>query len=753
MQNDTLRGYFLAVDGTAQPAQFYKCVIDNLCAGANLTFSMWGISMTKVPRYYDADLKMLIELPDGTLLVEKQVTLKNMQGYWEQFLLNFTLPAGQDKVIFKIINNSGQTKGNDFALDDIEVRLCMPPVTIMAKDTVCIGSSTTFEGVFTNDGTFNEPFEYRWLYSPTGNLTSQEDWVIIGSSQNLTLSNLTSSQTGFYRLAVAGAGGIDNENCRAMSDLFPLTVKECDVTTTTAHLSALTEMVCQGSMVHIFADIQAATDMQPPLVCQWQTSSDAVTWSVASDWQICTADKIEDVQLDIFITELTYFRLVIKEQAAVYPSDYHVFSDTLMIVVMPSYIKTNSISGCNFVQFGDSIYHESTVVTDSLVTVSGCDSVIVTEITVMPYKITWKEPLIGCDSVEFDGKLYFETINLFDTLQTVLGCDSVVIQPIVVHSSVFKEYWISACGSFVWKGNVYNESVDVIDSLKTRFGCDSVVMCHITIRHPEFREITIEGCDTVMYKDKIYHQNTLVIDTLKTSFGCDSILTVHIVVHQSSYTEVTLRGETSLTYNDIVYTANTDLNEYLKSVNGCDSTVLVHIRIGNIDLPSDSVDLIVNKYNWIVLCNNVKARKLVQNPRRIYYQWYKDGVLLRNAIDDYYTEDREMEGCFFLKIQIVTDDAKMYHFNSKTLCIKKQEMSLTPNPVAAGAPFVVDYSFAEGEKENVKLEIYNSVGIKVLSSISSTYPLSVYGGLPSGIYYVKLLVGEDKAIINKLIVR
>lgn len=183
-----------------------------------------------------------------------------------------------------------------------------------------------------------------------------------------------------------------------------------------------------------------------------------------------------------------------------------------------------------------------------------------------------------------------------------------------------KEYWISACGSFVWKGNVYNESVDVIDSLKTRFGCDSVVMCHITIRHPEFREITIEGCDTVMYKDKIYHQNTLVIDTLKTSFGCDSILTVHIVVHQSSYTEVTLRGETSLTYNDIVYTANTDLNEYLKSVNGCDCTVLVHIRIGNIDLPSDSVDLIVNKYNWIVLCNNVKAKKLVQNPRRIYYQ-------------------------------------------------------------------------------------------------------------------------------------
>ena len=124
-----------------------------------------------------------------------------------------------------------------------------------------------------------------------------------------------------------------------------MTVKECDVTTTTAHLSALTEMVCQGSMAHIFADIQAATDMQPPLVCQWQTSSDAVTWSVASDWQICTADKIEDVQLDIFITELTYFRLVIKEQTAVYPS-LSCFSDTLMIVVC-DYIKTNSISGCN----------------------------------------------------------------------------------------------------------------------------------------------------------------------------------------------------------------------------------------------------------------------------------------------------------------------------------------------------------------------------------------------------------------------
>ena len=69
-------------------------------------------------------------------------------------------------------------------------------------------------------GLVKSPLEYQWLYSTTGDLTSPNSWVAIAGGNSLTLNipNVTANHQGYYRLAVAGYGSINLENCRAMSD-------------------------------------------------------------------------------------------------------------------------------------------------------------------------------------------------------------------------------------------------------------------------------------------------------------------------------------------------------------------------------------------------------------------------------------------------------------------------------------------------------------------------------------------------------
>ena len=71
------------------------------------------------------------------------------------------------------------------------------------------------------------------------------------------------------------------------------------------------------------------------------------------------------MRLDIFITELGLFSFGNKEQTAVYPSDYHVFRIHWLICSNAGLHKGNSISGYNFVQFGDRFITKARLPTDS----------------------------------------------------------------------------------------------------------------------------------------------------------------------------------------------------------------------------------------------------------------------------------------------------------------------------------------------------------------------------------------------------
>ena len=243
--NDKTRGYFMEVDGKGDNAAFYSLIIDDLCSGSDLSFVayvanvMTWVQYENTPGRY-AYPRLLFRLTDPTNNAELGVydtgeipfdsTFLNdyscwqQSSEWHQVGMNFTVPDGLSSVKLTIYNNSRGTTGNDFAIDDIEVRLCMEPISISSVNPACRKKSHTFYGAYENWGTLESP-EFMWTYS-ADSLTWTE--LQRGTNKNYTIPTVHRSHEGWYKVTVANAGNLDMINCRAESEPFKLETMYCN---------------------------------------------------------------------------------------------------------------------------------------------------------------------------------------------------------------------------------------------------------------------------------------------------------------------------------------------------------------------------------------------------------------------------------------------------------------------------------------------------------------------------------------------
>lgn len=242
---DITRGYFLEIDGAGDSKAFYSTTIDGLCEGSKLTFSAyvanvmtWGMYMGRPGMYAYPRLKFVLTDPstDTELATYDTGDIPFDSAYindpmcWQQSAewrlvgMNFTVPAGQNRIKLTIYNNATGATGNDFAIDDIEIHLCAPPVTIEGDAEVCTNAAATLRADFTNDGTFAEPLGYKWWFS-----ADSLNWTELSETTNvLSMPAAQKADSGWYKVAVAGADNIESVNCRAASAPFLLNVKTCE---------------------------------------------------------------------------------------------------------------------------------------------------------------------------------------------------------------------------------------------------------------------------------------------------------------------------------------------------------------------------------------------------------------------------------------------------------------------------------------------------------------------------------------------
>ena len=130
-----------------------------------------------------------------------------------------------------------------------------------------------------------------------------------------------------------------------------------------------------------------------------------------------------------------------------------------------------------------SVWHtESGVYIDTIVNSQGCDSIITTNLVVLPEDLQIiSYDLCSGDSVEVMSNWYTETITLYDSSTNINGCDSVIQYSVSVHNQAYTKDSFTFCpwDPFVANGRTFYEIGTYRDTLQTSWGCDSITVVSI----------------------------------------------------------------------------------------------------------------------------------------------------------------------------------------------------------------------------------------------------------------------------------
>ncbi|NDV95662.1 DUF11 domain-containing protein [Dysgonomonas sp. 521] len=246
--DDLTRGYMLQVNANKDAGQFYSLQIDNLLDKQTLYFSTWIMSVLNY--HGENPTNMIFVLEDGNNnVVAKYYTgnIPDASPTWKQYGFGFTIPEGQKSLVLRIINNGIGSSGNDFVLDDIEVRLCVPEAEILKpidSDTViCANHSVNLVGAYSDrDNIFGNDLVYRWEWSDTGDVSDPSGWSVVSGtgisgisgvsntgtiSSTLTIDEMLPEHEKYYRFIVATSENIEDYNKRSMSRVVHLAIDTC----------------------------------------------------------------------------------------------------------------------------------------------------------------------------------------------------------------------------------------------------------------------------------------------------------------------------------------------------------------------------------------------------------------------------------------------------------------------------------------------------------------------------------------------
>ena len=186
------------------------------------------------------------------------------------------------------------------------------------------------------------------------------------------------------------------------------------------------------------------------------------------------------------------------------------------------------------------MYNKSGNFNDTLKSfLTGCDSIITTQLTVLP-RIATNNPQVICpnSSYTFNNHAYSKAGAYNDTLiSKVSGCDSIVITQITVLAPQGSSNFQTICANttYTFNNHVYGKTGTFRDTLTSKTtGCDSIVTTHLTVLAPitvnNPQTICVTGSYTI--NNHVYNQQGTYTDTLiSKSSGCDSIITTQLTVN------------------------------------------------------------------------------------------------------------------------------------------------------------------------------------------------------------------------------
>ena len=259
--------------------------------------------------------------------------------------------------------------------------------------------------------------------------------------------------------------------------------------------------------------------------------------------------------------------------------------------VNKSYEITEQINICfgDVAQYKDSIITVTSVFSDTLRTVDGCDSIRKIVYNVLPKYLFVEEHVITEDSVlTWHGHQY----NIAGTYQApytsvVNGCDSIYELHLKVSHGFYHEADTVLCESelpLVWHHRNLWESGTYYDSLKNVAGADSVYRMDLKVNKAYVftEQINICSGDVAQYKDSVITVTSTFSDTLRTVDGCDSIrvLVYNVLPTFHRVEDHVITADSVLSWHGHEYNIpGTYFDPHTSVLGGCDSIYELHLHV------------------------------------------------------------------------------------------------------------------------------------------------------------------------------
>ncbi len=279
-------GYFMLINASYSPSQFYTQTITGLCPGTSYQFAAWILNMDNEQGLILPNITFTISSTDGTVLQTYSTGDIQASGSvnWVQYATYFNTPASVTSVVLQMTNNASGGDGNDIALDDITFRAAGPTTleTITGYTTDSIIFCQNNLSVLTFNATVENCYPtvaYQWQESTDGGTT----WADIPGATGLNyLRSPTGTGVYDYRLLVAQAGNIGISTCEVASS--PISINVVPIPSPAVTITVNPDSSCVGKTV-TFTAIPDSGGASP--VYQWMVNgvgsgTGGVTYSTSS---------------------------------------------------------------------------------------------------------------------------------------------------------------------------------------------------------------------------------------------------------------------------------------------------------------------------------------------------------------------------------------------------------------------------------------------------------------------------------------
>ena len=151
------------------------------------------------------------------------------------------------------------------------------------------------------------------------------------------------------------------------------------------------------------------------------------------------------------------------------------------------------------------------------------------------------DSVVSCSSYIWNNNSYNQSGQYTDTLQSISGCDSVVSLDLIILGNTYSYDTVSSCGPYFWNNNILTQNGLFYDTLQTVAGCDSILILFLET-FPEYYDTTFASvCDSFVWNGNVYTTTGTYVDTLTTISGCDSIQVLNLSFNNNSTSPINLQ--------------------------------------------------------------------------------------------------------------------------------------------------------------------------------------------------------------------